>query len=65
MFPSAPSSWSLDGEGRETVPYIQGPTGGVIMPPVPPRSFPPGKNNHVIIYTLFMGKSPLAVMYTK
>uniref|UniRef100_A0A8C7GGV2 Dedicator of cytokinesis 3 n=1 Tax=Oncorhynchus kisutch TaxID=8019 RepID=A0A8C7GGV2_ONCKI len=42
VFPSAPSSWSLDGEGRETVPYIQGPTGGVIMPPVPPRSFPPG-----------------------
>uniref|UniRef100_A0A674A531 Dedicator of cytokinesis 3 n=1 Tax=Salmo trutta TaxID=8032 RepID=A0A674A531_SALTR len=42
VFPSAPSSWSLDGEGRETVPYIQGPTGGVIMPPIPPRSFPPG-----------------------
>eukprot|EP00063_Salmo_salar_P015563 XP_013990398.1 PREDICTED: dedicator of cytokinesis protein 3-like isoform X3 [Salmo salar] len=42
LFPSAPSSWSLDGEGRETVPYIQGPTGGVIMPPIPPRSFPPG-----------------------
>ncbi|CAB1336119.1 unnamed protein product, partial [Coregonus sp. 'balchen'] len=42
VFPSAPSSWSLDAEGRETVPYIQGPTGGIIMPPVPPRSFPPG-----------------------
>ncbi|KAM6977028.1 dedicator of cytokinesis protein 3-like isoform 1-T1 [Aplochiton taeniatus] len=41
VFPNAPSSWSLDGESRETVPY-QGPTGGGVMPPVPPRSFPPG-----------------------
>uniref|UniRef100_A0A6Q2YGF5 Dedicator of cytokinesis 3 n=1 Tax=Esox lucius TaxID=8010 RepID=A0A6Q2YGF5_ESOLU len=42
VFPSAPSSWSLDGEGREAVPYVQGTTGGVVMPPIPPRSFPPG-----------------------
>ncbi|KAM7404876.1 hypothetical protein PAMP_012187 [Pampus punctatissimus] len=42
VFPNAPSSWSLDGENREQVSYMPSSTGGVIMPPVPPRSFPPG-----------------------
>ncbi|KAG8002595.1 Dedicator of cytokinesis protein 3, partial [Nibea albiflora] len=42
VFPNAPSSWSLDGENREQVSYMPASTGGVIMPPVPPRSFPPG-----------------------
>ncbi|KAM7411707.1 hypothetical protein PAMA_021609 [Pampus argenteus] len=42
VFPNAPSSWSLDGENREQVSYMASSTGGVIMPPVPPRSFPPG-----------------------
>ncbi|CAB1459473.1 unnamed protein product [Pleuronectes platessa] len=42
VFPNAPSSWSLDGENREQMSYMPGSTGGVIMPPVPPRSFPPG-----------------------
>ncbi|TKS77735.1 Dedicator of cytokinesis protein 3 [Collichthys lucidus] len=41
VFPNAPSSWSLDGENREQVSYMPASTGGV-MPPVPPRSFPPG-----------------------
>lgn len=42
VFPNTPSSWSLDGENREQMTYMPASTGGVIMPPVPPRSFPPG-----------------------
>ncbi|CAG11287.1 unnamed protein product [Tetraodon nigroviridis] len=42
VFSNAPSSWSLDGENREQVSYMPPSTGGVMMPPVPPRSFPPG-----------------------
>ena len=42
VFPNAPSSWSLDGENREQISYMSASTGGVIMPPVPPRSFPQG-----------------------
>ncbi|KAG7249432.1 hypothetical protein CRUP_014680, partial [Coryphaenoides rupestris] len=44
LFPGNPSAWSLEGDSKETVPYVPGgSTGGsVIMPPIPPRSFPPG-----------------------
>ena len=42
VFPNTPPGWSLDGENREQVSYMPASTGGVIMPPVPPRSFPPG-----------------------
>uniref|UniRef100_A0A672HQ14 Dedicator of cytokinesis 3 n=1 Tax=Salarias fasciatus TaxID=181472 RepID=A0A672HQ14_SALFA len=42
VFPNTPNSWSLDGENREQVAYMPASTGGVVMPPVPPRSFPQG-----------------------
>lgn len=42
VFPNASSSWSLDGDNREQMSYMSASTGGVIMPPVPPRSFPSG-----------------------
>uniref|UniRef100_A0A8C7XIS9 Dedicator of cytokinesis 3 n=1 Tax=Oryzias sinensis TaxID=183150 RepID=A0A8C7XIS9_9TELE len=42
VFPNTPSSWSLDGDNRDQVAYMPPSTGGVIMPPAPPRSFPQG-----------------------
>ncbi|CAL8325389.1 unnamed protein product [Merluccius merluccius] len=42
VFPGNPSAWTLEGENKETVPYVPASTSSVIMPPIPPRSFPPG-----------------------
>lgn len=55
VFSNAPSSWSLDGENREQVSYMPPSTGGVMMPPVPPRSFPPGTTEWNIYTTAGVG----------
>lgn len=45
VFPNSPGGWTLDGDNREQVSYMPASAGGVVMPPVPPRSFPPGSTN--------------------
>lgn len=46
VFPNAPGGgWTMDGDNREQVSYMPASAGGVVMPPVPPRSFPPGSTN--------------------
>ncbi|KAL4655684.1 dedicator of cytokinesis protein 3 isoform X1 [Arapaima gigas] len=39
---TAPSSWSLDSGTREALPFLSAHVGSVMVPPVPPRSIPPG-----------------------
>lgn len=53
VFPNTPPSWSLDGENREQVSYMPASTGGVIMPPVPPRSFPSGTFSFYLTHKLY------------
>uniref|UniRef100_A0A8C9RAI8 Dedicator of cytokinesis 3 n=1 Tax=Scleropages formosus TaxID=113540 RepID=A0A8C9RAI8_SCLFO len=39
---AAPSSWSLDSGTREALPFLSAHVGSVMVPPVPPRTLPPG-----------------------
>ncbi|KAG2471012.1 DOCK3 protein, partial [Polypterus senegalus] len=40
--PTAPSSWSLDSGTREAMPFLTAHVGNIMVPPVPPRTLPPG-----------------------
>lgn len=62
VFSTPPSSWSLDGETREQVPYVPPSSGGVMMPPVPPRSFPPGTIEWNIYTTAGVGSEPALLL---
>uniref|UniRef100_A0A8C9TY43 Dedicator of cytokinesis 3 n=1 Tax=Scleropages formosus TaxID=113540 RepID=A0A8C9TY43_SCLFO len=49
----APSSWSLDSGTREALPFLSAHVGSVMVPPVPPRTLPPGKTPTFSCATLY------------
>lgn len=52
----------MDGDNREQVSYLPTTAGGVVMPPVPPRSFPPGSNKLLQLLPL-LGRQTINIKY--